>query len=147
MGVVRGAASSRMPSATWMSRVGWFHDQEADCIAQAAAGARANSPLDCFEEIAARRDDRLDELAVGILVAAVDELGERVDAIGAFVVDAVEIERPERIVGGPHDEEPENLPFQCSSASRTPAVSNAASDSAACPRRSPRSALSSCGRP
>ena len=61
--------------------------------------------MDCLEEIAARRDDRLDELPVGVLVAAIDELREPVDAIGSLVVDALEIEWTERIVRRPDDEE------------------------------------------
>jgi hypothetical protein len=40
-----------------------------------------------------------------VLVAAVDELRERVDTVGALVVDTVEVERSERIVGGSHDEQ------------------------------------------
>ena len=36
--------------------------------------------------------------------------------------------------GGRTTKKPRNRPLQCSSASRTPAVSNAASESAACPR-------------
>jgi hypothetical protein len=59
--------------------------------------------LDCFEQIAAGRHYGLDELAVGVLVAAIDELGEGVNTVRAFVVDAVEIEGPEGIVGGPHE--------------------------------------------
>ena len=61
--------------------------------------------MDCLEEIAARRDDWLDELPVGVLVAAIDELGEPVDPVGSLVVDALEIERTKWIVRRPDDEE------------------------------------------
>ena len=62
--------------------------------------------LDCFDALAAGADHRLDELAVGISVAAIDELRQRQRAIGSFVVDAGEIERTDRIVRRPDDEEP-----------------------------------------
>ena len=61
--------------------------------------------MDCRDPLAARADDRLDELAVGILVAAVEQLAQRVRAIGPFVVDAGEIERPQRIVRRTNDEQ------------------------------------------
>src|SRR5258708_1997621 len=61
------------------------------CGAQLADGA-TKSGLDRFDSLAAGGDDRLDELVVGVLVAAVDELRDAVPAIGSFVVDSREIE-------------------------------------------------------
>ena len=58
-----------------------------------------------FYPLAAGADDRLDELAVGILVAAIDELAERLSPVGSFIVHPSEIQRPERIVRGADDEE------------------------------------------
>ncbi len=69
-----------------------------------------NSSLDCLEEIAARRDDRFDELPVGILVSAVRELRKRVHPVGTFVVDAREVERAKRIVRRPDHEQPRESP-------------------------------------
>jgi len=58
-----------------------------------------------FDPLSASADDRLDELAVGVLVAAIDELAERLPPIGSFIVNAGKIQRPERIVCGADDEE------------------------------------------
>src|SRR3954451_10699273 len=62
--------------------------------------AVTNSRLDCFDALAAGRQDRVDELVIGVLVAAIDELGDAVMAVRALVVDAREVERAERIMGG-----------------------------------------------
>ena len=66
----------------------------------------AISLLDCRDLVAAGADDRLDKLTVGVLVSAIDELGERVRSIRAFVVHARKVERTERIVGRPDHEQP-----------------------------------------
>ena len=50
-------------------------------------------------------DDRFDELAVGVLVAAVEKLAHRLEAVGALVVNAGEIQRGQRIVAGTDQEE------------------------------------------
>ena len=62
--------------------------------------------MDCFDALAAGADHRLDELAVGVAVAAIGELRQRQRAIGSFVVDAAEVERTDRIVPRADDEEP-----------------------------------------
>ena len=69
------------------------------------------------------------------------------DAVRSLVVDAAEVERAERIVRRPDHEQPGETAGELLDASRRAAVSNAASCSPARPRRSPRPALSSCGRP
>src|SRR5688572_18254269 len=68
------------------------------------------SALDRFDAIAAGADDRLDELAVGILVAAIDELCDGMNAIRPFVEDAAEVERPQGIVDGTNHVEAGNAP-------------------------------------
>ena len=50
-------------------------------------------------------DDRFDEQAVGVLVAAVQKLAHRLEAVGALVVNAGEIQRRQRIVAGTDEEE------------------------------------------
>ena len=55
--------------------------------------------------VAARADDRLDELVVGVLVAAAHQLGERLPAVGSIVEAAGEIERADRVVRGPDRED------------------------------------------
>ena len=51
-------------------------------------------------------DDRLDELVVGILVAAAHQLGQAWPPVGSIVEPAVEVERADRIVRRPDDVEP-----------------------------------------
>src|SRR5258708_7943125 len=68
------------------------------------------SGLDCLDAFAARGDDGLDELVVGVLVAAIHELGDRIEAIGPLVVDAGKIERAERIVRRTDEKEPAEPP-------------------------------------
>jgi hypothetical protein len=63
------------------------------------------SGLDPLDAVAARGNHRIDELAVGVFIATIDELREEVRAVGSLVVDAVEIERPERIVRGTDQEQ------------------------------------------
>src|SRR5574339_887984 len=58
------------------------------------------SGLDRGNPIATGGDDRLDELTVGVLVAAIDEFREAEMTIRPFVVDALEIERANGIVRG-----------------------------------------------
>ena len=89
---------------------------------------------------------RLDELAVRVFVSAIHQLPERVHAVGPLVVDAREIERTERdCATAGSTKSPAKRPVDCSSTSRTSALSNAASCSPARPRRSARPELSSCG--
>ena len=66
----------------------------------------ANHLLDRFDAVSGRCDDRLDELAVGILVSAIDELRDRVDTVRSLVIDAGKVERTDRIVHRPNHEEP-----------------------------------------
>src|SRR5690349_22005907 len=51
-----------------------------------------------LDPLAAGANDWLYKLAIGVLVTTIDELAERLDAIGAIVVGTREIERAERIV-------------------------------------------------
>src|SRR6266545_461447 len=55
--------------------------------------------------LATGADDGLDELAVRVLVAAIDELRERVHPVGSLIVHAGEIERTQRIVRWTNHEE------------------------------------------
>ena len=87
--------------------------------------AITKSRLDRDDPLAAGGDDRLDELVVGVLVAAIDELAEAVVAIGPLVVDAGEIERRRRGCGpGRITKRPAKRPAARSSASRRSAASN-----------------------
>ena len=54
-----------------------------------------HSPADL---LSTRPHDRLDELPVRIRVAVIHQLAQPVPSIGGFVVDAGQVERPERIV-------------------------------------------------
>ena len=55
-----------------------------------------------FHSLAARANDRLDELAIGIFIPSIDEFGERLRSIRPFVVDAGKIKRADFSVdGGP----------------------------------------------
>ena len=63
----------------------------------------ANSALHCFHAFAAGADDRIDELAVRILVPAVHEFGEREAPIGPLIVAPAEIERANGIVNRPDE--------------------------------------------
>ena len=69
------------------------------------AGHGHQSGLDRFDALAARGDDRFDELVVGVLVTAIDQFGEGVLPIGSLVVDAREVEGAERVVRGADEEE------------------------------------------
>ena len=109
----------------------------------------AGSPfgaMDRFGLLGAGADDRLDELAVGVLVASVHELAHGLDPVGSLVVDAAEIERGQRMVGRPDQEETgkslANLLQRVTKRGRL----EAASCSPARPRTSERPALSSWGR-
>ena len=64
----------------------------------------ARMPSIIRSPLAARADHRLDELVVGIFVAAAHQLGERLPAIGPIVEAAGEVERADRIVRGPNRE-------------------------------------------
>ena len=55
--------------------------------------------------LAAGSNDRLDELAIRVLVPSIEELAERVGAIGPLVVDAAEIQRSQRVVRGTDNEQ------------------------------------------
>ena len=72
-----------------------------DCRLTGLSAARRHPPisgLDRRDLLAAGADDRLDELPVRVLVAAIEQLAERVRPVRPLVVDAAEIERAERIV-------------------------------------------------
>ena len=60
--------------------------------------------LDRFGGLGAGADDGLDELAVGVFIAAVDELGERLRSVGTLVVDPAEVQGGEREMRGTNDE-------------------------------------------
>ena len=92
-------------------------------------------------------DDRLDELPVGIVVALLDQLGHRPLAIRRLVVDAGEIERADRIVVGPDDEDAGELRAAAAAhASSNAAVSTDADELADARARSrPAGARMPCG--
>ena len=82
-------------------------------------GLPAIDALDRFGRLRTGADDRFDELPVGVFVAAVDQLGHRLPAVGPLVVDAAEIERRERVVGGRTRKMDAKRPVNCSRASRS----------------------------
>src|SRR5262245_6882697 len=64
-------------------------------------GACSLDDIDFFS----RRDNRLDELPVRVLIPLLKQLGDRSSSIRGFVVGAFEIERPDRIVIWPDRED------------------------------------------
>src|SRR6188508_160954 len=68
-------------------------------------GPIPKSRLDRGNPIAAGGYDRLDELAVGVFVATIDELREAEVSIRAFVVNAGEVEGADRIVRRPNEKD------------------------------------------
>ena len=58
-----------------------------------------------FHPFAAGAADWLDELPIGVFIAAIDQFGQRLGAIRPFVVDAGEIKRSKRIVRRANDEQ------------------------------------------
>src|SRR4029453_17814932 len=116
MGVVNGTATPRSVSPAWISSVaGPFMSSPARLkpvlrelpLRQAqderVEGPRAPSDRGLYA-FPTGPDDRLDELAVRVLVPAVDEFGETVAPVRPVVVAAAEIERSDRIVCGPDRE-------------------------------------------
>src|SRR5262245_55420492 len=74
---------------------------------QASEGPlRACSARRLADLLAAGADHRLDEGAVGILVAALHQFRERLEAVRALVVGAGQIERKYRVVRGADHVEP-----------------------------------------
>src|SRR5699024_10754919 len=83
-------------------------EQERAMLARLQADAlpgAAISGLD-LDPLATGADDRLDELPVGVFVAAIEQLGQGLHAVRSLVADAGEIERAERVVRRTDDEEP-----------------------------------------
>src|SRR5207245_9665755 len=64
------------------------------------------SSVDASDAVARGTHDRLDELMIGILVAAIHQLAEALRTVGSIVEAAGEIERPNRVVRGPDGEHP-----------------------------------------
>src|SRR5262245_20462584 len=91
IGVVSGSASRLRP---WPPCTIVVASRIRLSITTAPAWRIANLRLDCRrgDPIRAGGDDGLDELAVGVLVAAIDELRDEEPPIGAFVVHAAEVE-------------------------------------------------------
>src|SRR2546430_4885749 len=65
----------------------------------------ARSRRGAAHSFAARADDRLDELMVGVFVTAVHQLEERVPPVGSIIVAAAEIKRANWIVARMHGED------------------------------------------
>src|SRR5262249_57818135 len=97
MGVVSGSASRLSP---WLPCTIAVASRMRLSITTAPDHRIANSGLDrgAGDPVRAGRDDGVDELAVGVLVAAVHELGDGEPPIGPLVVHAAKVERPARIV-------------------------------------------------
>src|SRR4051812_39755623 len=55
------------------------------------------------EMLAAGADDRLDELAVRVFVAALHQLAQRLPPVRGLIIRGVEVERTKRIVSRTHD--------------------------------------------
>ena len=75
----------------------------------------SSCPADAIDRLdlnplAAGTDDGLDELAVGVFVAAIHELRERLDAIRALIVHTREIKRAKRVVSRTNDKQPGKPP-------------------------------------
>src|SRR3954465_12259956 len=66
--------------------------------------AAAIARLD-FDRLRTGTNHGLDELPIRVLIAAVEELGDRLNAIGTLVVDAGEVQRAQRIVRRTDDEQ------------------------------------------
>src|SRR6476619_446681 len=93
MGVVRGLASARAPSPRCRTSVSARFDMvpsgpAPDHLAGIAGG-----------------HDRLDELAIRILIALLYQFAHRAPAIGRLVVRRTEVERADGVVIGPDDED------------------------------------------
>ena len=65
-----------------------------------------------FNPLAARADDRLDELPIRVLVSAINEFGEPLTAVRSFVVSAGKIQWAERIVRRANDEQTGESAFE-----------------------------------
>src|SRR5205814_536146 len=74
------------------------------CATRDGRQLRAHSAAAHF--LAGGADDRLDELMISVLVAAIHELAEAVAALRQGIVAAAEVERADRVVTGMDREDP-----------------------------------------
>src|SRR5258708_35090306 len=105
MGVVRGSASRFAPALPWMISVDG-RMVSSQFTVHSSQFEVTNSGWDLFDALAAGRDHRLDELVIGVLIAAIDELRDGVEPVRTLVVNTREIERAQRVVRGADEEEP-----------------------------------------
>ena len=131
-----------------------FRDRRARRAAVATASARAGrrrrrrprrfGPL---QLVAARAEHRIDELALGVLGAELDQLAQRLPAIGALVVGAVGVEQADGVVRRLDlDRRRRSDRTSAVSASRAADASAPAMYSASRARGSTARARSACGR-
>src|SRR3954465_9036032 len=82
-----------------------FRIQPSAFLLRLSPPCRAAIRLMGFHPLAAGADHGFDELAVRVLIPAIDEFGQRLDSIRPLVVSASEIQRAEGVVRGTNHEQ------------------------------------------